>query len=316
MTEPASPAWGRIVPELFRIGYGFPTEAVLEARAHWTDVRKHFLAELGRAVVRPDLVAAEGNALPLYGIYLAAEQRDTDFEPLMLGVMRLPEADIDEIIGNTITEGMARCLASVYAGDENRIKKLAEDESCLIWSRLAAVESMVIRVIEGDADRHAVIEYVFSLAIRRAAALHAIVEKRKRPLHSPDDDILLNSLVAMLGELGAAVCLPAIRDWFAQGLLDPQVESLEGIEATMHLPDEGRLARMHKPHYVSDVIAEMSWWASFTELPVADKNAGDLNRYGGPLVEPLVYASPKIGRNDPCPCGSGKKYKKCCGVDV
>jgi uncharacterized protein YecA (UPF0149 family) len=21
----------------------------------------------------------------------------------------------------------------------------------------------------------------------------------------------------------------------------------------------------------------------------------------------------KIGRNDPCPCGSGKKYKKCCG---
>lgn len=22
--------------------------------------------------------------------------------------------------------------------------------------------------------------------------------------------------------------------------------------------------------------------------------------------------SPKVGRNDPCPCGSGKKYKKCC----
>jgi len=25
-----------------------------------------------------------------------------------------------------------------------------------------------------------------------------------------------------------------------------------------------------------------------------------------------VRTSPKIGRNDPCPCGSGKKYKKCC----
>ena len=24
-------------------------------------------------------------------------------------------------------------------------------------------------------------------------------------------------------------------------------------------------------------------------------------------------STPKIGRNDPCPCGSGKKYKKCCG---
>ncbi len=29
--------------------------------------------------------------------------------------------------------------------------------------------------------------------------------------------------------------------------------------------------------------------------------------------EPAVKSGPKVGRNDPCPCGSGKKYKKCCG---
>jgi uncharacterized protein YecA (UPF0149 family) len=29
-------------------------------------------------------------------------------------------------------------------------------------------------------------------------------------------------------------------------------------------------------------------------------------------IEPYVRAAPKVGRNDPCPCGSGKKYKKCC----
>lgn len=28
---------------------------------------------------------------------------------------------------------------------------------------------------------------------------------------------------------------------------------------------------------------------------------------------PVVHATPKVGRNNPCPCGSGKKYKKCCG---
>lgn len=35
----------------------------------------------------------------------------------------------------------------------------------------------------------------------------------------------------------------------------------------------------------------------------------------GELVgeKPVVREEPKIGRNDPCPCGSGKKYKKCCG---
>ena len=27
---------------------------------------------------------------------------------------------------------------------------------------------------------------------------------------------------------------------------------------------------------------------------------------------PVVRDAPKVGRNDPCPCGSGKKYKKCC----
>ena len=29
----------------------------------------------------------------------------------------------------------------------------------------------------------------------------------------------------------------------------------------------------------------------------------------------FVHAGPKIGRNEPCPCGSGKKYKKCCGLN-
>jgi len=30
-------------------------------------------------------------------------------------------------------------------------------------------------------------------------------------------------------------------------------------------------------------------------------------------VEQYKRSEPKVGRNDPCPCGSGKKYKKCCG---
>jgi curved DNA-binding protein CbpA len=30
--------------------------------------------------------------------------------------------------------------------------------------------------------------------------------------------------------------------------------------------------------------------------------------------EPIRRTAPKVGRNDPCPCGSGKKYKKCCGT--
>jgi len=31
------------------------------------------------------------------------------------------------------------------------------------------------------------------------------------------------------------------------------------------------------------------------------------------MVKPKPLTVTKIGRNDPCPCGSGLKYKKCCG---
>lgn len=33
-----------------------------------------------------------------------------------------------------------------------------------------------------------------------------------------------------------------------------------------------------------------------------------------PAVEQFIRDAPKVGRNEPCPCGSGKKYKRCCGA--
>ncbi len=36
---------------------------------------------------------------------------------------------------------------------------------------------------------------------------------------------------------------------------------------------------------------------------------------GNVVAKPARRDKPKVGRNDPCPCGSGKKYKKCCGVN-
>ena len=53
-----------------------------------------------------------------------------------------------------------------------------------------------------------------------------------------------------------------------------------------------------------DVMDDEDIW----ELPWYERGE-DLN----PIQMPHVRETPKIGRNDPCPCGSGKKYKKCCG---
>jgi preprotein translocase subunit SecA len=37
---------------------------------------------------------------------------------------------------------------------------------------------------------------------------------------------------------------------------------------------------------------------------------------GQQMVKQIKLEKPKVGRNEPCPCGSGKKYKKCCGQGV
>ncbi len=45
----------------------------------------------------------------------------------------------------------------------------------------------------------------------------------------------------------------------------------------------------------------------------AEATDGEQSLLGFKKVETVRREQPKVGRNDPCPCGSGKKYKKCCG---
>lgn len=77
---------------------------------------------------------------------------------------------------------------------------------------------------------------------------------------------------------------------------EAEIEALEAAER------ENRPA-LHAEHVASDSV-----YGNATEA--------EPNFSGDPLVQgqqPSVRHDPKIGRNDPCPCGSGKKYKQCCG---
>ncbi|MEN2994734.1 MAG: preprotein translocase subunit SecA [Thermodesulfovibrio sp.] len=50
-----------------------------------------------------------------------------------------------------------------------------------------------------------------------------------------------------------------------------------------------------------------------SEIKVASKSNYQISRRDGDSPKEPIKKPHKIGRNDPCPCGSGKKYKKCCG---
>jgi SEC-C motif-containing protein len=50
----------------------------------------------------------------------------------------------------------------------------------------------------------------------------------------------------------------------------------------------------------------------FTQAVASGKAHSHDHGGGGPPQKPFVNRADKVGRNDPCPCGSGKKFKQCC----
>ena len=68
--------------------------------------------------------------------------------------------------------------------------------------------------------------------------------------------------------------------------------------------------RMEKDGVDFKSIRQMKKWMKQHEAELRAEQGGEVAK-----VETVVHEGPKVGRNDPCPCGSGKKYKKCCGKD-
>jgi SEC-C motif-containing protein len=63
----------------------------------------------------------------------------------------------------------------------------------------------------------------------------------------------------------------------------------------------------------SDTVGELSRWPRFSKTKVeARKGLQDEPAKSTWWGEPAINAYRDVGRNDPCPCGSGKKFKKCC----
>jgi hypothetical protein len=65
---------------------------------------------------------------------------------------------------------------------------------------------------------------------------------------------------------------------------------------------------------VVDELADYVWEEADDDLdPFEDFDLSeDVEPWGDVWQEPAVNPYKNVGRNDPCPCGSGKKFKKCC----
>ena len=71
------------------------------------------------------------------------------------------------------------------------------------------------------------------------------------------------------------------------------------------------LIQKYKSDYLNNKI-----YSSATVLYCSHAFSDVFDVISTPKPEKPVMPDRKIGRNEPCPCGSGKKYKNCCGADI
>ena len=103
------------------------------------------------------------------------------------------------------------------------------------------------------------------------------------------------------------------------GFLDGINESLKGYENPIDTMEEDTLVKIEidpEKLYYNMVEAKASW---LYELPQWESILSEEKRkelYKKQKASGTVRNETKVYPNDPCPCGSGKKYKKCCGKNA
>jgi len=276
----------QILQSLEYLTIPFPREAVQAAIAQREEITPALLESLtppNRALRR---MWEDGEyMLPQYAMYLLAQFRETRAYPLIVEFFSVPGEISLDATGDFVTEDLGRVLASVCGGDMSLIQQLVENEAANEYVRDAALRALVTLVACGIKPREEVISYFQSLFRGRL--------KRYFPS-------IWHYLVSCSDELYPEELYDDIKQAFEEGLVDEDMTDLGWTDETLARGKEAVLnATRENGHHrlVEDTVKEMEWWACFQPpKPVAPKKGQ------------------KVGRNEPCPCGSGKKYKHCCGA--
>jgi len=118
-----------------------------------------------------------------------------------------------------------------------------------------------------------------------------------------------NGLASHCADLWPEEVMEDLRVAFEDGLIESFYIGWENIEGALRGGREVAM-KMLKERYrlIDDVEKELGWWACFEE----NKRKWDLPKARF-IPPPVPKARVKVGRNEPCPCESGEKFKRCCG---
>lgn len=304
--------WNDILAAFRKPQHGYPAaaaRAVLDDAAHYESL----LAEFVRISTQPDEMA--DSMFHLHAMHLLAEKRDKRaFKPL-LQIAALDEEALDLALGDHLTESFKCCVAAT-CDDESLVREFIENHQHAEWARYVLVAALTHRVIAGDSPAEPLLEWLCACGEKTRQWL------KDQPLsvNTAGDELLMGALAKAIAAIGSLSHLPTLQQWWDDGLLDPQTAGMAWYARELNRPLAERLERFsqYRHPYVPDAIGEMSRWYCFSdEFHNPRAKARVLQQ---PLPQPPAKVLPcrheqaKVGRNDPCPCGSGKKYKKCCAA--
>jgi hypothetical protein len=286
----------------------FAHAAVEAAVARQEEITPELLRILEETVDRAVQLDAEVDHMAhLYAMFLLAQFRETRAYPLVVRFASLPGDLLASLCGDFITENLGQVLASVCGGELAGIQSLIENEATDEWVRGAAVSSLVTLVAVGQKSRDEIVSYFAGLFRGN------LVRKWSH---------VWDTLISYSSDLYPEELLEDIKQAYDEGLVDPGFIGFDNVKRDMAMGKDRILTRLADNSHrrlVDDTAAEMGWWACFRE---GSRNGANSPTEVASKTRPkpdvaasqIIRAEPKIGRNERCPCGSGKKYKKCCGA--
>ena len=239
--------------------------------------------------------------LPVTAIYLLAQWEAAESFETVLDCFALDDKYGGYELGDLITENGPVILAALCRSDLNALERFTERKDISGWARGAAFKAMVALVLWGKVPRDDV--------VKRFAWIF-----RRKPFPRKDD-VTWTQLMDAVFELHPAELMHEIRPLFRQGIVDPFMTSLEEFEREAKR-DRATSLRQHGDRFrpITDTAQSISYWGRWKESSALhDSNTAHASSKSTPSPVPTLSTGSKVGRNEPCPCGSGKKYKKCCG---
>jgi uncharacterized protein len=285
------------------VGNDLPREAMQWALDHWDEVAPELLSVVERYTSGADRSDETARAV-LFILHLAGEKQDTRVFSLLCRLAQDGEA-VEAALGDTTTT-FKQILISTYDGDLDTLKGLIEAAEADEFVRAGALQVLAYLTATGHIPREQTEAYLLRLY---------------DTLQPQQESFVWSGWVLAIGLLGLETLSGVVRQAFGRGLIDPMVMGYDDFRRDLErtLTDPARMAGFHYDRIgpLEDAIGELSGWYTFSDAAKQDQErwATRLEDAGLAFADsPLPFVDPfkGVGRNDPCPCGSGKKFKKCC----